>query len=130
MKRIAFTFILALFILSGCSKSSQPKFGADINGNIITCSSDQNFMVDLVVHSDSGYQWFAKISDTNVVKLENIDYAAKSDQQVTGGLAVATLFFQPIKSGQCTINLNERRDWEKELFSINKIEFRVTVKEK
>jgi predicted secreted protein len=128
MKRTPFTLFLALFILSGCSKSSQPKFGANINGNRVTCSSSQKFSLDLDVHSNGGYQWFADISDTSVVKLDSTGYASKRGQQLVSGLAIATLYFRPIRSGQSTITLNERRGWEKDISPINTIKFGVLVK--
>jgi predicted secreted protein len=132
MNRTIIAFSLVIFLLTGCSKSSQPtetQIGSDINGKSSAYAPGQRFSLELDVHSDGGYQWFYDISDEAVVKVDSASYMSKSGQQVIGGLSVETIYFHAIGHGQSTISLNERRGWEKDTIPpINTIQFSVLVK--
>jgi predicted secreted protein len=132
MKRTIIAFSLFIFLLTGCSKSSQPteiQLGSDINGKSSAYALGQRFSLELDVHSDGGYQWFYDISDANVVKVDSASYRSKGGPQAIGGLSVETIYFQAISHGQCKISLNERRGWEKDTIPpINTMQFSVLVK--
>jgi predicted secreted protein len=115
----------------GCSDSSlltDTKYDSSINGNSITISRNQKFILELDVHADGGYQWFSSLSDSNAVWIDSTRFRPKGDKQLVGGLTVESFYFRTNKNGKCKVSLYERRAWEKEISPINKIYFDVLVR--
>jgi predicted secreted protein len=123
-------FVLVLFLV-GCSCPSSPidpKLDSSISGKTFSSSGDQEFRLQLDVHFDGGYQWAYSISDTNVVRIDSVRYAPKSrDRKLLGGVAIETLFFHTLRTGQSVITLTERRPWEKNIAPIDSLKFTVAV---
>jgi predicted secreted protein len=134
-----FALSLFAFLMSACSKSAGPTgnpttpaspLTSDIDGKTIRFSSGQRFSLELDLHADGGYQWDCEISDTNIICVDSTGYRPGSrDELVVGGLTVETIHFRTKNPGHCTVSLNERRGWEKDVPPINSLRFQVSVVE-
>jgi predicted secreted protein len=124
------TFVL-LVSLVGCSRPSSSidaKLDSSISGKTFSSSRNEEFTLQLDVHFDGGYQWAYSIGDTNVVRVDSIRYAPKSrDRNRLGGVAIETLFFRTLRTGQSAVTLTERRSWEKNIAPIDSLTFTVVV---
>jgi predicted secreted protein len=131
MKGYSLPTVILLLSLIGCSRPSssiEPKLDSSISGKTFSSSGNQEFTLQLDVHSDGGYQWAYSISDTSVVQVDSTRFAPKSrDPKLLGGLAIQTLFFHTLQPGQSLVTLTERRVWEKNVTPIDSLEFTVVV---
>ena len=132
MRRYYFTLSVLICFLFGWSCLSVPTeiFDSSVNGKNIMIQRNEQFIVNLDVHADGGYQWDCQISDSTILKKDSTHIAPKnSNRNIVGGLSVETFYLSSSsKPGQCTINLIEHRGWEQNIPPINTVQFHVVVK--
>ena len=121
----------ALFLLS-CSDLGMPseiQLDSSIRGKTIYYARNEQFSLELDVHADGGYQWDCRLSDSTVVKIVSTNYRPKNDAPIIpGGMTVETFHFQPLHTGQSTIELSERQEWLKDVPPINTLRFVIIVR--
>ena len=132
MKKYYLLFLVIISFLSGCSDnvlSSEDQFDSSINGKSISITKNHQFILELDLNADAGYQWDYLLTDTAVIRIDSTNYKPKSDNwNQDGGVTIETFYFCGIKSGNCIVNLFEHRVWESNVEPINNIQFNVIVK--
>jgi predicted secreted protein len=125
-------FLLCLPLLFGCdigeALKSAPQLDASANGTTLTYVVNQSFSLELDLNADAGYLWYYTISDTTVVRLDSTRYRPKSGSwNQEGGFTVATFYFRVTQTGNCSIDLAERRGWLPNEAPRNTLRFTVVV---
>ncbi len=124
--------VLFLLVLCGCdlgdSQKSEPQLDSSVNGTEVAYAPNQSFSLELDLHADAGYRWYYAMSDTTVIHLDSTSYRPKSGNwNIVGGMTVETFYFRAIKTGQCSIALDERQGWLPNVPPINSVRFSVVV---
>lgn len=128
MKTYYFLFLVIILFLSGCSESVAPTenhFSSSIDGKSIVINKNHQFILELNLNADAGYQWDYSISDMSVVILDSTNYIWGNQ---VGGITTKNFYFRGVMAGSCGIDLFEHRVWESNVAPINTVHFSVMVK--
>jgi predicted secreted protein len=132
MKKYYLLFLVNISFLSGCADnvlSSEDQFDSSINGKSISINKNHQFILELDLNADAGYQWDYLITDTSVIRIDSTNYRPKSGNwNEVGGVTIETFYFCGRERGNCKVNLYEHRAWESNIEPINTIQFNVVVK--
>ena len=132
MKKHYLLFLIIISFLFGCSDnviSTENQFDSSINGKNVSINKYHQFILELDLNADAGYQWDYSMTDTSVIRIDSTNYRPKSGNwNQVGGVTIETFYFCGIKKGNCLINLFEHRVWESNIEPINTIQFNVIIK--
>ena len=132
MKKHYLLFLIIISFLFGCSDnviSTENQFDSSINGKNVSINKNHQFILELDLNADAGYQWDYSMTDTLVIRIDSTNYRPKSGNwNQVGGVTIETFYFCGIKKGNCLINLFEHRVWESNIEPINTIQFNVIIK--
>jgi inhibitor of cysteine peptidase len=123
--------ILAVVLLTACSSksgaSSTNAITKEKNGQTITVTQGNTFVVSLPGNMTTGYSWAVKEADAGVVVQEGEPVAQpESDKIGAGGLI--ELKFKAVAPGRTTLKLIYYRSFEKETPPLDTFEITVEVK--
>ena len=132
MKKYYLLFLIIISFLFGCSDnviSTENQFDSSINGKNVSINKNHQFILELDLNADAGYQWDYSMTDTSVIRIDSTNYRPKSGNwNQVSGVTIETFYFCGIKKGNCIVNLFEHRVWESNIEPINNIQFNVIVK--
>jgi predicted secreted protein len=103
---------------------------SSVNGKIISLQRNEQIILKLKVHSDGGYQWDCKLSNSTIVKKDSTRITSNNiGGNMVGGISEETFYFSSANTpGECNVTLTEHRNWEKDTPPINSVQFHLLVK--
>ena len=131
------TFLVSLFLISGCSEETNNPVSASDNNSQGSKSPEFKspesvaveigtvFKISLDSNPTTGYSWSAEV-DPDFLKVKDDTY--KSESNLLGAGGVQTIEFEALKTGQTKITMKYMRPWEKE--AIKNHEIAVTINPK
>lgn len=132
MVKYLFSLIISTVLLLHCSDdilAPAYQYDSSVNGKTVSASHNQQFILELDLAADAGYQWDLSISDSFVVKIDSTCKRPKSGKwNIDGGMTIETFYFKALKRGKCSVNIKEYQNWEPDVEPINKVQFDVIVR--
>jgi len=131
------TFLVSLFLISGCSEEKNDPLSASddsLKGSkspefkspeSVTTEVGKVFKVSMDSNPTTGYSWFVEV-DPEFLKVKNDTFTPESN--LIGASGVQTFEFEALKTGQTKIAMKYMRPWENQ--AINKHEIAVTINPK
>ncbi len=84
-----------------------------LNDILNTVSLSQIPVVKLEENGSTGYTWHFEITDSDILKLDNVTRAdTKEDEEIVGAPQIVKWVFEPLKEGKTTIIFRNYREWE------------------
>lgn len=129
-RTLVFITLFALLIASVLSVSCAIKeIDHTYNGKTIDVKEGSNFEIVLESNPTTGYDWYLAES----LALENVELIGSKYEQdpkgkeVMGAGGLKTFTFRAIKSGQATISLEYKREFEKDIEPIDRFSLEVLI---
>ena len=111
--RVIFLFGLLLTALSACGSSDEVNLDANDNGSQVELKTGQTLVISLEGNPTTGYTWEVDKVDEGVLRqVGEAEFEPESDAVGAGGVQI--LHFEPVSSGQTSLDLVYHRSWEDE----------------
>jgi predicted secreted protein len=111
---LLFLSVCSAVILFNINRSlrSQVESNATVNPvNRVIVDFDKPFTIQLSANPSTGYQWQADF-DTELIKLENVDFRQKNTKDKVGVEEVQVFVFKSLKKEATSINFRYVKPWE------------------
>jgi predicted secreted protein len=114
------------------SKGAKLILDETADGSSQTVAIDDLMAIVLVSNPSTGFSWFAKSSNPEVIDQEGdpeyIQPASNSSEPVVGAPGTEVLYFKPTSTGSATLTLEYKRGWENNVTPAKIITINVYVK--
>jgi inhibitor of cysteine peptidase len=127
MKKLLFTALILVFLLSACGAGSQLEITDP--GQTIEASAGDEFQIVIESNPTTGYHWeIVGELDVDVVRHVSTDYQSTSSADQVGGGGVDIWTFTAVGPGSATIVLGSYPPSNDPVEPENTVTFNVTVK--
>ena len=116
MKKLIKVYVLIhllLVSLTACGTGNEVNLDANDNGSQVELKTDQTLVISLEGNPTTGYTWEVDEVDEGVLRqVGEAEFEPESDAVGAGGVQI--LHFEPVSSGQTSLDLVYHRSWEDE----------------
>lgn len=120
----------AIVILNRINRSlliKDESLNQEVNVNLIMAVLEKPFYIELIANPSTGFQWQADF-DTEILKLNGVDFEQKVVSGQVGQEMIQTFEFQPLTKTQTKITFRYVRPWDGETPPSNTKTYEINIK--